>query len=388
MEGTTMATERKTKKRGPNEGTIFKRADGRWCAQPSLGYVNGKRHRPTIYGQSYAEVRDKLARVLANAQQGIMPANKRITVTAFLDQWLEDSVKPSRAPRTYASYAETVRLHLVPALGRIMLDKLTPQDVQRMMRAGERAGLAARTVSYHRTVLRIALGQAVKWGMIGRNVAALVAPPKAVRYEGRTLTPDEAKQLLKTVGGDRLEALYAVALAVGLRQGEALGLRWQDIDLEGRTLTVRNQMQRINGKLTLTEPKTAHSRRTVALPSVVVAALHRHCERQAEERAWAGSRWQESGLVFTTAIGTPLNQPNLRRAFCALLDRAGLPMIRFHDLRHSAASLLLAQGASPRVIMETLGHANIGITMNLYTHVMPALLQETAAMMNRVLTEG
>jgi len=195
-----MATERKTKKRGPNEGTIFKRADGRWCAQPSLGYVNGKRHRPTIYGQSYAEVRDKLARVLANAQQGIMPANKRITVTAFLDQWLEDSVKPSRAPRTYASYAETVRLHLVPALGRIMLDKLTPQDVQRMMRAGERAGLAARTVSYHRTVLRIALGQAVKWGMIGRNVAALVAPPKAVRYEGRTLTPDEAKQLLKTVG--------------------------------------------------------------------------------------------------------------------------------------------------------------------------------------------
>jgi len=382
-----MATERKTKKRGPNEGTIFKRADGHWCAQPSLGYVNGKRHRPTIYGQSYAEVRDKLARVLAEAQGGVMPASKRITLTAFLNQWLEDSVKPSRAPRTYASYAETVRLHLVPTLGRIMLDKLTPQDVQRMMRAGERAGLAARTVSYHRTVLRIALGQAVKWGMIGRNVASLVAPPKAVRYEGRTLMPTEARVFLDAVKDDRLAALYTVALAVGLRQGEALGLTWKYVDLEGGMLTVRYQMQRIEGKLTLTEPKTAHSRRTVALPTVVIEALRHHRERQAEEREWVGSRWKESDLVFTTRTGGPIDQRNLCGAFHAILDRAGLPAIRFHDLRHSAASLLLAQGASPRVIMETLGHANIGITMNLYTHVMPALLQETAAMMNRVLTD-
>jgi integrase len=247
------------------------------------------------------------------------------------------------------------------------------------------AGLSPRTVQYHHAILRRALGQAHRWGLVSRNVAKLVDPPRVRRPEIRPLTPEQARTLLEAARGDRLEALYTVALAVGLRQGEALGLRWDDIDLDRGWLTVRNALQRLGPGWQLVEPKTARCRRTIALPSVVAAALQSHRTRQLQERLWAGARWQENDFVFASRIGTPLDGTNVTRRFQQLLRRSGLPRQRFHDLRHACASLLLAQGVHPRVVMETLGHSQVGLTMNTYSHVIPALQREAATQMDAVL---
>ena len=201
------------------------------------------------------------------------------------------------------------------------------------------------------------------------------------------MTPKQARTFLEAVKGDRLEALYRVALALGLRKGEALGLRWQDADLDGAQLRVRYSMQRIEGKLQLVETKTKRSRRTISMPVSVVSALRLHRARQLQERLLAGAKWQDSSLIFTTTIGTPIDGRNVNRHFNAILKEAGLPKKHFHDLRHTCASLLLAQGVHPRVVMEILGHSTIGMTMNTYSHVIPALQQDAAALMDALLAE-
>lgn len=210
-------------------------------------------------------------------------------------------------------------------------------------------------------------------------------PPKAARYEVRPLTTEQARVLLEAIRGDRHEALYLVTMATGLRQGEAFGLRWDDVDLDTGTITVRHQLQRINGTPTLTAPKSARSRRTIALPAFVVPALKAHRTRQKAERLAAGVRWQDWKLVFTNPTGGPLT-PNVTTAFARLLKAAGLPKQRFHDLRHLCASLMLAQGVHPRVVMEQLGHSQISVTMNTYSHVAPALQREAAERMDALLT--
>jgi integrase len=199
------------------------------------------------------------------------------------------------------------------------------------------------------------------------------------------LAAEEAKRLLAAAENDRLAALYSVALALGLRQGEALGLSWEDVDLTSRRLHVRHGLQRIAGELRLVEPKTRQSRRTIALPTVVIDALQHHKARQSQERLLAGTRWHETGLGFTSTIGTPIEVGNLRRQFWRVLEKAGLARMRFHDLRHSCASLLLVQGVPARVVMETLGHSNISITMDTYTHVLPELQRQAADAMDRAL---
>lgn len=365
-------------KRGQNEGSIYKRDDGRWCAVVNLGYQNGKRKRKYFYGDTRREVQQQLTKSLRDQQQGLQIAPERQALGQFLTCWLEDSAKPSVRPKTYVSYEQIVRIHLNPELGRIPLAKLTPRDVQAFINRKLAAGLSPRTVDYCRAVLRRALNQALRWGLVARNVATLVDPPKQSRPSPRFLTPAEARVFLETVKGDRLEVLYTVALAIGLRQGEALGLVWEDVDLEAGTLTVRYALQRVGGKLTRVEPKTQTSRRTLALPGVALAALRRHRTRQLEERLVAGSRWQDSGLVFTTMTGTPLDARNVVRQFHRLRTQAGLSWLRFHDLRHAYGSLLAAQGVHPRVAMELMGHSQLSVTMQVYTHVAPELAREAA----------
>lgn len=231
----------------------------------------------------------------------------------------------------------------------------------------------------------MALGQAFQWGLVARNVATLVAAPRATHSEMTVLTPEQARTFLETARNDRLEALYRVALSLGLRRGEALGLRWEDIDFEQRTLRVSFALQALKEKLTLVEPKTMTSRRTIPLPFALVSALRAHYARQLQERLLAGDRWQEHGLVFPTSIGTPMHAGNLVRSFHALLKRAGLPSIRFHDLRHSCASLLAAQGVPARVAMEILGHSDIRVTQNIYTHVFDDAKRAAADAMDRAL---
>jgi integrase len=375
------AGSRQRTKRGNYEGSVYRRSDGRWVAAVSLG--DGKRvHR---YAKTRADAAAKLAAVLKTAQDQLPIPPERGTVGQFLEDWLANTAKRSVRPSTFVSYEGLVRVHLVPELGKVSLIKLSPQHVERMINRKLTAGLSPRRVEYMRAVLRRALNDALRWGLVARNVATLVTPPRAQRYEIRPLDPDQARAFLEAIQGDRLQALYSVALAVGLRQGEALGLRWEDVDLEQGTIHVRRALQRVDGTLQLVEPKTARSRRVVVLPGTVAAGLQQHRARQVAERLAAGSEWVDAGLVFCSPTGRPLDASNVTHAFQRHLARAGLPRQRFHDLRHACASLLLAQGVNPRVVMEVLGHSQITLTLNTYSHVLPSLTADAASRMDALL---
>lgn len=366
-------------RRGNNEGSIYRRADGQWAAAVSLPGIR----RRVVYGRTRLEVSQKLTTLMAKLQGGQLPAPTRLTVAAYLQQWL-DAVKPSLRPKTYVSYEGVVRLRLVPLLGTASLQRLTAPQVGAALTRGLERGMSANSIRYALIVLRIALHRAEKWGLVSRNVASDVDPPKVERPRFRALDPEEARQLLEAASGDRLEALYTVALSLGLRLGETLGLRWHDVDLEAGTLRVENSLQRHSGALHLVATKTDRSRRTLAMPELLVESLRRHRQAQLEEEL-AAPVWFKTGHVFTTEVGTPIDPSNARRSFVALLVKAKLPHVRFHDLRHSAASLLLAQGAPPRVVMETLGHSRIAVTMDTYSHVTPELQREAARAMDRAL---
>ncbi len=365
-------------RRGNNEGTIFKRSDGRWTASLNLGYEDGKRRRKSFYGATRREVAEKLAAALRDAQQGLPIAPDRLTVGAFISKWMEDTARPALRPLTFRSYESIVRQHLLPAFGRTPLAKLTPADVQRYTNGKLAAGLSPYTVRNHHAVLRRCLNQAVRWEVIPRNVASVVSPPRITIEEVRPLTPEDARAFLRALDADRLAALYTLTLTLGLRQGEALGLRWEDIDLDAGTIAIRKTLQRVNGSYVLGEPKTRRSRRSIALPEELRSILRTHRTRQVEERLRAGSLWEGEhwGLVFTTEAGKPLSGAVVTHRFQSILRRSGLPRQRFHDLRHAAASFMLAQGVPMRVVMDVLGHSEIAVTANLYRHVMPELQRE------------
>lgn len=361
------------KRRGHGEGAIYQReSDGLWCTSIDLGFVNGKRKRKVIYGKTRREVAEKLKALQREQLQGVSLAAEPLTLGAFLDRWLAEVVVVRNRPRTHASYSDTVRLYIKPHLGTTLLTKLAPEQVQGMLNALNAQGLSPRTVTYTRAVLRKALNQALRWGHVPRNVATLVDVPAARRKAIVPLTQAQARALLKAVTGHRLEALYRLTLSLGLRRGEALGLRWQDVDLERKTLRVVMALQRFKGKLVLDAPKTRSSARQLPLPDVLVSVLRAHRAAQEVERVEAGDEWQEHGLVFPSRTGSPTEPRNLVRHFKGALRAAGLPeSTRFHDLRHSCASFLIAQGVHPRVVMEILGHSQIGITMDTYGHVLP-----------------
>lgn len=360
-------------RRGAHEGSVYERSDGIWVGAVHLGYEHGKRRRKVVYGRTRRDAQEKLVRVQGDLNAGLPITTKRQTLGKFLAAWLEDVARPAVRPRTYRSYEQIVRVHILPDLGGFELTKLSPQDVQRLLNTKSKAGLSPRTVQIVRDVLRNALNRAVQWELVNRNVAALADVPHATRPEPRFLNLDQARLFLSHVEGDRDEALYTVALALGLRQGEALALRWDDVDLDAGHVHVRHTLLRIGGKPELAEPKTALSRRMIPLPPIAIAALRTHRTRQLQERLLAGSRWHESGFVFTTTVGTPMDGPAVTRRFQGSLAAAGLPRLRFHDLRHSCASLLLAQGVPARVVMALLGHADVRTTLNVYSHTVPEL---------------
>jgi integrase len=378
------------RRRGQGEGHIRKRADGRYEAILSDGTKNGRRVRRSLFGRTRAEAAEKLAAALERKRRGQPTTASKQTVADFLDGWLADTAAAKVRPRTLERYEGLIRIHIKPAIGSVKLTALEPRHVQALLNAKSAAGLAPQSVKHIRTVLSSALGRAMKWELVSRNVAALTDAPTIEREDVKPLSPEDARKLLDAAQGHQLEALYSVALALGLRRGEGLGLRWEDVDLDARTLKVLRSLQRIKrdgkGSLDLVPLKTKRSRREMALPDEVVKALRRHRARQAEQRLVAGPRWHESGLVFTTSRGTPVEPRNAVRHFKALLKKAGIAEQRFHNLRHTAASLLLAQGVHPRVVMEVLGHSRISLTMDVYSHVMPTALRDAAEAMNAVLT--
>jgi integrase len=384
-----------SKKRGQNEGSVFERKDGRWCGLLSLGWENGKRKRKSFYGATAAEVQVQLLQARSDHSRGLPVAIERQTVEQYLDHWLEHTVKAKAKPRSHESFSTIARLHIKPALGRIQIQKLAPQHIQKLLDEKSKKGLSAQTVTNIRTVLRSALSQALKWNLVSRNSAALVNAPRIPRLEVKPLDPENARKLIDAAKGSRFEAIYTVALTLGLRRGEVLGLRWSDVDFDSRTLRVNQSIQRLltgtesgpKSALLATETKTDGSRRRIALPDSVIRALRLQRARQAQHRLAAGYGW-ESGqdLIFTSQNGGPLEPKVLARDYKALLSKAGLSTnLRFHDLRHSAATLLLAQGVHPRAIMELLGHSSIAVTMNTYGHVLPAMMREAADKMDALL---
>jgi len=371
-------------RRARGSGSIYQRSDGRWCA--SLRHAG---QRVTFSGPTRKAVTDKLRAAERAAELGAPIRVEKRTAGAFLTDWL-DSTRPSIRPSTFASYSQIVNLHLVPALGDVPLVQLRPDQVDALLRAKLAAGLSPRRVAYIRAVLRRALGQGVRWSLIARNPAALVDAPRQVRHEIEPLSPAECRWLLDQVKGDRLEALYVVALASGLRQGELFGLGWGDVDLDAATVTVRRAWGITATGPGFCEPKSERSRRTVQLPAVAVAALREHRKRQLSERlrmgpAWQGEEGEPDGLVFCTEIGTACDSRNVTKAFQRHLAAAGLPRRRFHDLRHSAATLLLVQGVSPRVVQEILGHSSVTLTLGTYSHVLPSLQRDAAERMDAAL---
>ncbi len=373
----------KTLKRGNGEGSIYPNAKGVWTAVVSL--PDGR--RKYLYAANRHEVARKLALALGAQERGALADARGRKLGEYLDQWLRDVAHPSVREWTYRGYEVHVRCHIKPLLGHIPLDRLKPADVQYFLNGKLAAGLSPKTVRYIRGTLRTALHQAVRWNLIATNAAAMVDGPRVEPYEYKPFTRHEARRFLAAVRGDRLEALYTVALAMGLRQGEALGLRWQDVDLDLGYIRVHRQLQRFHGRFELVQLKTARSRRTLVMPPVVSKALRVHRDRQTSDQRNESSVWNELGLVFTRADGNPLDGTVVSHQFHRILDRAELLQRRFHDLRHSCATLLMAQHVSPRVVMEILGHSQIGVTMNTYSHVIPELGKSAAKKMESLLAE-
>ncbi len=367
-------------KRGNGEGTVYKRKDGRWEGAVTL--EGGKRKR--VYGDTRREAQERMTELLRAQQLGRLLAEPSQTVSHYLNHWLEDQIRLKVRPSTYESYALNVR-RLTPYIGQVRLDRLKPSHIQRCYKDLLETGLSARSVDQAHRVLRAALRQAVKWELLIKTPTAAATPPRASRREMQPLTPKQVHALFTSTTEDSLHALWVLLCTTGLRIGEATGLEWRHLDFSAGTLTVQQAIQQQQGKgLVIIEPKTGRSRRTVHLATGTIAALRVHQDRQKLTRRAADKPWGETGLVFCTRTGLPLAPSNIRRSLHTALAHADLPLIRVHDLRHTAATYLLSIGTHPKKVQELLGHSSIMLTMDTYSHVLPAMHQEIANRMDRL----
>ena len=367
------------------EGGITYREDGRYMGRYTVQTAKGPKRR-VVYGRTRKEAHEKLIKALADRDRGLIFQGENQKLSTFLDRWLNSTVKGSVKPSTFESYERTIRNHIKPALGHKKLKTLTPDHVQFFYQSKLDDGLASGTVRLMHGILHKALEQAVKWGAVPRNVCKAVTPPKPNSQEIRPLDAEQARRLLEASHGDRLEALYVVAVTAGLRVGELLGLKWEDIDLGIGTLHVKRTKSQARTGPTFTAPKSGKGR-SIRLTRRATEALKAHKAAQSAERLKLGDLWNDNGLIFCTHAGKPLDFRNLARAsFKPLLKKAGLPDIRFHDLRHTCATLLLSRGHHPKLVQELLGHASVALTLDRYSHVLPGMGDQTAAAMEAALS--
>ncbi|GAB3279685.1 site-specific integrase [Actinocorallia lasiicapitis] len=411
------------RQRANGEGTVYKRADGRWEAAGYVTTTDGRSRRVRVYGATRKEAMDKLFGKIAASRRGVPVAtDPTVTVAAYVTAWLAGVAVHKLRPTTYATYDRYVRTFIVPGLGHKRLAALTPKDVRAWLQdtalvcqccargwdarrdpearhktsrphccsvgrcCGKRISLG--TQRYLRCILSAALAHAVREDELPRNAASAVRLGE-VRPSFEPFTASEARAFLKVAKNARLGPLYELALRTGLRRGEVLGLRWSDLDLAAGDLHVRQTLQRdpATGTLVGFAPKTASSRRRIALPAACVTSLKAHRLRQDAERATAGATWQDHDLVFTRPDGRPLDGSSVHRLFGELCAIAGVRRVRFHDLRHSCATLLLEQGVDLVTIKELLGHSQIHVTANVYAHVRPRLQRSAIDAMDAILTD-
>jgi integrase len=406
-------SSRRTRSRANGDGTIYQRKDGRWEA---AGYVlapGNTRKRVRVYGATRKEALAKLTEKIAASNLGLPVAAADSTVSTYLTYWLNGVAVHQVRENTHTRYAACVRLHLSPGLGAKKLARLTARDVRTFLdrlrvacqccaqgRDTDRRcccaigrccnkRLSPLTVTYVHSVLKSALEHAVREDDLPRNVARNVKTPAPRPRRFKPFTASEARQFLHAASSDRLYALYELALRTGLRKGELLGLHWDDLDLNTGTAAIHRSLQRTRtGGLTVLHTKTRASERRIVLPTECVNSLKTYRGQQEETRRTAKTGWSGNGLVFTTPTGGPLEPANLTRSFSRLLNDAGLRRIRFHDLRHSTATLLLEQGVDLVVIKELLGHAHIGVTAGVYAHVRLRLQRQAIDTLGSMLAEG
>lgn len=365
------------RKRSAGEGSIyFKKDRGLWCAMVTL--PNGK--RKTHYGQTQKEVKTWLLGQREAVRDQNWVETESITLSEFLDRYMADVGEHTLRPKTIEAYSYLIRLHIKPEIGNLRLTALRPDHLQNLYSQKLNSGLSRRTVQFIHGVLHKSLSQAMRWGLVGRNVADLADPPSLKRKELQTFNLDQMNVFLEAVRGHRWENIYLLASATGMREGELLGIHLADVQLDKGMIQVRHTIQYLVGKgLVVGEPKSEKSKRTVTLPSFAVEAIKRQLDYRSTIKESAGQGWTESGLLFTTGNGTPISPRNLIRHFKAVLEQTGLPEIRFHDFsRHTHATLLLAAGVHPKVVQERLGHSQISLTLDVYSHVLPSLQEEAS----------
>jgi integrase len=322
--------------------------------------------------------------LLATLDRGSYVEPSKLTVAAFLrDHWLP-SLSAQVRPGTWAEHHSKVEVHLVPAIGGVLLQRLTPGHLNAVYADLLERGLSARTVLHVHATIRRSLADATRWSLVPRNVALLASPPRPGRPELQVWTAAELRSFLAFVKDDRLYALWLLAASTGMRRGEVLGVQWPDVDLGRARVAVRRSLVTVGHEVVVSEPKTAKGRRSVALDPATVAGLKTWRKHQTAERLAWGPAWTDSGQVFTREDGRPLHPREVTRAFTRHVVAAGLPIIRLHDLRHTHATLALAAGVHPKVVQERLGHANIAITLDTYSHAVPALEEQAAAVVARL----
>ncbi|RAQ97504.1 hypothetical protein A4R35_18350 [Thermogemmatispora tikiterensis] len=338
------------------------------------------------YFRTRQEAQVALRKALNELEQGTVLLGRDQSVRDYLEHWLEYIQKPSIRVTTYILYRRILHKHIIPALGDIPLRRLKPEQIERLYAAKREEGLAAKTISSMHSLLHTALRDAVRRNKVGRNILEMVKAPRATSPERPVLTPEQAVRLIRKVKEHSLEALILLAVMTGMRLGELLALRWQDIDLERGHLQVRRTVSYKAGYGFIeTETKTRKGKRSIVLLPPVIETLKAHQARQLEARSKAGDRWKEMDLVFCTRNGNFLIDSFVRRQYYRLLEQAGLPRIHFHDLRHSTATILLALGVNIKVVQELLGHSHVNITLGIYGHVLPGMQEEALQRMGRLL---
>jgi len=373
-------------RRGNSEGSIYQRkSDGKWCGAISLPGAK----RKVFYANTQREVSVQLRAAQRQAEHGMLASGPDQSFDNYLGDWLENSIKVTRRPRTWESYEERVRLHVLPSLGDLRLRKLTPQHLQRLYARKLAEGLSPATVNHIHFVISSALAQATRWELIPRNVASLVEPPRTPPADPKPLSSDSLAAMLDAIVGHRHENLWLLMLGAGLRFGEAAGLSWEDIDFNGALVMVRHTLSRVRGgPPNLAEPKTPKSKRVMPIPPIALEALQAQRVRVREAQLLAGSRCNPNDFVFPSTVGTPLREAHVLKRLHDVLERAGLPRHNMRNLRSTYATNLVTVGVHPRVAQELLGHGRIDTTMRIYATAVPSAMRDAADNLEVILRPG